>query len=243
MGLVSLLVVILTIVLPATSLQSAIDTVEKLEVKLSEFAKRHQSEIQNDPVFRFRFFQMCAPLGIDPLASKNTVFGKLTGMGDFYHELAVRVAEVCLASRSRNGGIMSIVEIQNTLKKKKSKLGMTSQETQVSVADLQIAIQKLGKLGGGFRTIQVGDSIMVVSVPTELDSDHMEVMKTAQELGEGVTVDDVMKATGWKQQRASRAVDVLLQEGMAWEDNYKGETFYWFTSLWQEQKELRKEEA
>lgn len=186
---------------------------------------------------------MCAPLGIDPLASKNTVFGKLMGMGDFYNELGVKVAEVCLASKSRNGGIMSILEIQNALKKKKSKLGMISQETKVSVSDLQIAIQKLGKLGGGFRTIQVGDSVMVVSVPTELDNDHMEVMKTAQEEGEGVSVEDVMTATGWNQQRASRAIDVLLQEGMAWEDNFKGETLYWFTSLWQEQKELKKEVA
>lgn len=38
----------------AISLQSALDTVETLEIKLTEFAKKHQSEIQNDPVFRQR---------------------------------------------------------------------------------------------------------------------------------------------------------------------------------------------
>ena len=56
----------------AISLQSAIDTVEKLEIKLTEFAKVHRDEIQNDPVFRQRFLQMCAPLGVDPLASKKS---------------------------------------------------------------------------------------------------------------------------------------------------------------------------
>lgn len=38
---------------------------------------------------------MCAPLGVDPLqASKKSFWSQLLGMGDFYHELAVKVAEV-----------------------------------------------------------------------------------------------------------------------------------------------------
>jgi ESCRT-II complex subunit VPS22 len=226
----------------AISLQSAIDTIEKLEVKLTDFAKRHQDEIQNDPVFRHRFLQMCAPLGVDPLASKKTVLGKLLGMGDFYHELAVKIAEVCLASKSSNGGIMSVLEIQNVLKHRRTKLGMAQQQTtaSVSVSDMQVAIQKLGKLGGGFRTIQVGSSTMVVSVPTELDNDHMQIMTAAQEHGEGVTIDIVMESTGWNRQRAERAIELLLQEGMAWLDEYKGVSYYWFTSLWQELKEAEK---
>lgn len=222
----------------AVSLQSAIDTVEKLEVKLTDFAKLHRSDIQKDPVFRHRFLQMCAPLGVDPLSSKKTVLGNLLGMGDFYHELAVKIAEVCLASKSSNGGIMSVREIQSVLKHRKTRLGMASQQTtDVSVSDMQVAIQKLGKLGGGFRTIQVGSSTMVVSVPTELDNDHMQVMTVAQECGEGVTTDQVMTATGWNRQRADRAIELLLQEGMAWVDEYQGVSYYWFTSIWQEQKE------
>jgi hypothetical protein len=39
----------------AVSLQSALDTVETLEVKLTEFAQRHKAEIQHDPVFRQRY--------------------------------------------------------------------------------------------------------------------------------------------------------------------------------------------
>jgi len=225
--------------LKAISLQSAIDTVEKLEVKLTEFAKRHRSEIQKDPVFRQRFLQMCAPLGVDPLSSNKTVLGSLLGMGDFYHELSVKIAEVCLSTKSSNGGIMSVREIQSALKHRKTRLGMASQEqtTGVSVSDIQVAIQKLGKLGGGFRTIQVGSSTMVVSVPTELDNDHMQVMTAAQESGEGVTIDQVMGATGWSKARAERAIELLLQEGMAWVDEYKGVSYYWFTSLWQEGKQ------
>lgn len=88
--------------LKAVSLQSAIDTVERLELKLTEFASKHQSEIKNDPVFRQRFLEMCAPLGVDPLtSSKKNIWNSMLGIGDFYHVLAVKVAEVCIASRSK----------------------------------------------------------------------------------------------------------------------------------------------
>ena len=53
------------------SLQSALETVEKLEIKLTEFAKKHFKDIQNDPAFRQKFLEMCAPLGVDPLLSKK----------------------------------------------------------------------------------------------------------------------------------------------------------------------------
>ncbi len=47
----------------AVSLARAMETVEKLEVKLKEFAKEHKHEIQQDPAFRAKFLEMCAPLG------------------------------------------------------------------------------------------------------------------------------------------------------------------------------------
>jgi ESCRT-II complex subunit VPS22 len=224
----------------AISFQTALDTVEKLEVKLTEFAEQHSAQIQNDPVFRQRFLQMCAPLGVDPLASKKSFWGKLLGMGDFYHELAVKVAEVCLAAKTRNGGIMSVVEVQSILAKRKTRLGSAgnSRTNQVSAADIQVAIQKLATLGGGFRTITVGSSTMIVSVPTELDNDHMEVLTVAQNHPTtGITVDNVQQATGWNRERIERALELLLQQGMAWLDEYRGESYYWFPSVWQEGNE------
>jgi ESCRT-II complex subunit VPS22 len=221
----------------AISFQTALDTVEKLEVKLTEFAELHSAQIQNDPVFRQKFLQMCAPLGVDPLASKKSFWGKLLGMGDFYHELAVKVAEVCLAAKSRNGGIMSVKEVQSILAKRKTRLGSAgnSRTNQVSAADIQVAIQKLAKLGGGFRTVTVGSSTMIISVPTELDNDHMEVLTVAQNNPtSGITVDHVQQATGWNRDRIERALELLLQQGMAWLDEYHGESYYWFPSVWQE---------
>lgn len=226
----------------AVSLQSAIDTIEKLEIKLTDFAQRHQTELANDPVFRKRFLDMCAPLGIDPLAAKKSIWNNLGfDMGDFYHELAVKVAEVCLAHRATNGGIMSMTQLQAILARRKTRLGSNLQVSKVKISpsDIQVAVSKLAKLGGGFRTLQVGSSIMVVSVPTELDNDHCQVMTVASAssskgTGCGITAHELKDQLGWSVERADRALTLLLQQGMAWIDQHKSETYYWFPSVWQE---------
>jgi ESCRT-II complex subunit VPS22 len=208
---------------------------------------QHKTEIQTDPVFRQRFLAMCAPLGIDPLSSKKGFWAGLLGMGDYYHELAVQVAEVCLASRSRNGGIMSLTQVQLLLSKRTTKLGRamavnSNDKTKlISTPDIVVAIQKLSKLGGGFRLVEVGSSTMVISVPTELDQDHMTVMELATRNDETsgaaarVTTHQVQNAAGWTKERAERVLEMLLQQGMVWLDEYKGESYYWFPSVWQEQ--------
>jgi ESCRT-II complex subunit VPS22 len=92
--------------LKASDLASAIETIKKLEEKLADFAKTHKSAIQHDPEFRAKFLEMCVPLGVDPLSTSKSFWGAMLGLGEFYCELSVKVAEVCIASRSRNGGII-----------------------------------------------------------------------------------------------------------------------------------------
>lgn len=92
--------------LKAVSVSSAMETVEKLEIHLAKFAKKHKHAIQQDPAFRAKFLEMCGPLGVDPLSAEKGFWGSMLGIGEFYYELSVKVAEVCLASRSRNGGII-----------------------------------------------------------------------------------------------------------------------------------------
>ncbi len=89
-----------------SELAAAMETVKELEHKLAAFAKTHKHTIQHDPECRAKFFDMCKPLGVDPLSAENGFWGSMLGIGEFYYELSVKVAEICLASRSRNGGIM-----------------------------------------------------------------------------------------------------------------------------------------
>uniref|UniRef100_A0A7S2EAJ9 Vacuolar-sorting protein SNF8 n=1 Tax=Trieres chinensis TaxID=1514140 RepID=A0A7S2EAJ9_TRICV len=228
----------------AVSLSSAMETVEKLEVKLAEFAKKHKKEIQHDPAFRKKFLEMCAPLGVDPLSSEKGFWGSMLGIGEFYYELAVKVAEVCMASKSRNGGIISVAEVRSILMKRGTKFQFaeSANKSSYSKEDIITAVGKLAKLGGGFRTMEVGKSTMIISVPTELDSDHMEVMKIAQDaagvISSGpsgrVTVNDVKAVTHWNEERIKRALELLLGKGMAWLDLQGEEESFWFPSVWKE---------
>ena len=206
---------------------------KQLEEKLTNFAQTHHKAIATDPAFRQKFLSMCAPLGVDPLTSKKS-FWSFLNMGDFYHELAVKVAEVCYAYRSRNGGIMSIKEVQAVLVRRGTKFRLNEVVSKYSEEDIIVAIDKLKQLGSGFRTVKVGKSVMVVSVPTELDNDHVHVIQVAQDVAQGISVDMVQNITGWDEDRAKRALNLLLAEGIAWIDKYDEQEFYWFPSVWKD---------
>lgn len=46
-----------------------------------------QSDIRKNPAFRSQFHEMCAKVGVDPLASNKGFWAELLGIGDFYYEL------------------------------------------------------------------------------------------------------------------------------------------------------------
>ncbi|KAL7446961.1 hypothetical protein ACHAXM_010704 [Skeletonema potamos] len=224
--------------LNALSLASAMETVEKLETKLSDFAKRHKNEIQHDPAFRAKFLEMCALLGVDIMSSEKGFWGKL-GMGDFFYELSVKVAEVALASRSRNGGIIRVSEVNEILSQRGTKFKFVDSKSKTSYSDDDIitAVKKLSNLGSGFRTVTVGRCVMIVSVPDELDDDHMLLLDTAQDDRRGdygvIKIQDMKTTLGWDKERCERALQKLMGKGMVWLDiNNQGEKSYWFPSLW-----------
>ena len=48
--------------------------VESFRSNLEEFAGQHREEIRRNPQFRSQFQQMCAAIGVDPLACKFSYF-------------------------------------------------------------------------------------------------------------------------------------------------------------------------
>ena len=46
-----------------------------------------QNDIRKNPTFRAQFHEMCAKVGVDPLASNKGFWAELLGIGDFYYEL------------------------------------------------------------------------------------------------------------------------------------------------------------
>ncbi|OBS77403.1 hypothetical protein A6R68_16116 [Neotoma lepida] len=114
---------------------------------------QHKQEIRKNPEFRVQFQDMCATIGVDPLASGKGFWSEMLGVGDFYYELGVQIIEVCLALKHRNGD------------------------------DLIRAIKKLKALGTGFGIIPVGGTYLIQSVPAELNMDHTVVLQLAEKNG------------------------------------------------------------
>eukprot|EP00058_Branchiostoma_floridae_P006517 XP_002592005.1 hypothetical protein BRAFLDRAFT_79594 [Branchiostoma floridae] len=179
---------------------------ETFQKHLEEFATKHKDDIRRNAEFRRQFQEMCAAVGVDPLASGKGFWSEMLGIGDFYYELGVQIVEVCLATKPRNGG----------------KRG----------DDLLRAIKKLKVLGSGFTAIPVGGGrYLVQSVPGELNMDHTTVLQLAE--GSGfVSESSIVNKLRWETERAQRVLDHMVKEGLAWVDDQATEgRQYWFPAL------------
>ncbi|XP_045566122.1 LOW QUALITY PROTEIN: vacuolar-sorting protein SNF8 [Salmo salar] len=149
---------------------------ETFKSNLEEFSSKHKQEIRKSSQFRVQFQEMCATIGVDPLASGKGFWSEILGVGDFYYELGVQIIEVCLAPKHRNGGLITLDELNHRVLKGRGKFAQ-----DVSQDDLVRAIKKLKAMGNGLGMIPVGGSYLVQSVPAELNMDHTVVLQLAEE--------------------------------------------------------------
>ncbi|CAN6460197.1 unnamed protein product [Victoria cruziana] len=106
--------------------------------QLEEFARKHKNDIRKNPAFRSQFHEMCAKVGVDPLASNKGFWAELLGIGDFYYELGVQIVDICLATRPTNGGLIDLQELCSLLNQRRR----AARDT-VSEDDCLRAISKL----------------------------------------------------------------------------------------------------
>ena len=205
---------------------------------LQQFAQTHAKDIRSDPSFRAQFARMCTAIGVDPLASSHTEGSNAAGGGglwaqllggsvnDFYFELAVRVVEVCGATRGENGGLIGLPELRERVSK-----GRMEGASEISEDDVRRAVGTLKPLGGGYAVLKVGRKEYVRSVPKELSNDQAGVLEAVQVLG-CVSVGMLRDNLGWETARCRTVIDDMVAEGMLWVDKQtKGEWEYWSPSF------------
>ena len=212
--------------LEAKSMEHMQKQLEIFRTRLEQFAKEHRDEIKKNPVFRQQFREMCGKVGVDPLASHKGFWAQLLGVGDFYYELAVQAIDVCISTRSQNGGLISMDELLSRLQKKRG-----SQSQQISADDVTQSISKVSSLGNGFKVLRIGRKTMVVSVPCELNRDHTSLIELAQQNQGHFSLRMVTKRLQWSRARVTGVLRVLQDEGMVWIDEQADSTEYWFPSL------------
>lgn len=199
-----------------------------LSNKLSQFSKNHQEKIKKDPEFRAQFTQMCASLGVDPLASSKTVWASMSGVGDFYYELAVQSIEICMASRHENGGL---IELDILFKKLVKSRGQYKEK--ITKEDLIQALKNLQILGSGFQLIKTNKTYLVQSIPSDMSDDPMKCIQLAENNGGSLSVHLLMQDSSWDRRRAETVLTNLLHSSQAWLDiSPDGEKLYWFPSVY-----------
>lgn len=168
--------------------------------KLEEFARKHNTEIQSDPIFRHQFQSMCAQIGVDPLASSKGFWAELLGVGNFYYELAIQIITICITSREKygNGGLLDIETLQKRLKKLR--------KTDIDEEDIVRAVKNIQVLGNGYKMVQIGQKRFIQSVPMELSTDHISIMSLARQFDGKVSINDIMKQFHWTEEHSQHVL-------------------------------------
>lgn len=225
------------------------EQIRLFERNLQEFALKHKRRINQDPEFRTAFQTMCREIGVDPLVSNKGFWTRILGVGDFYYELAIQALDVCFVSRSRNGGLISLHELTERLRSKRQTVAhktstFESAKTQshsiISQDDVLRAIESLSVLGGGISILTIGGKKMILSVPCEVTQDHSNILDIASRQGGCISVSDICEVLGWEVERAQRALNQLLEEGIAWRDDQEPklsvDSTFWVFSIWRQSK-------
>merc|ERR1711997_345907 len=171
---------------------------EQFRTNLEIFATEHKQDIRRDPEFRRRFQEMCAQIGVDPLASGKGFWSNMLDIGDFYYELGVQIVEVCMASAHKTGGLMELGELRQKLIRAR---GRGSHHQDITEDDLLRATKKLRVLGTGFTVIPLDSGrYLVQSVPGEVSLDQVAVLDQAEKCRGLVTENILQENLRWDRQ-------------------------------------------
>jgi ESCRT-II complex subunit VPS22 len=198
---------------------------------LAHFASEHRENIKRDPSFRHKFQQMCSSIGVDPLAGprKGGWWAELLGLGDWQYELGVQIVDICVSTRERNGGLVSLSEIIRLVSKLRGVDG-----TSITEDDVIRSLKSLQPLGTGYQVVEIDGCKMVRSVPKELDGDQAVILSIARETGGRVVADHLIQRKGWTRDRAHAALEtMLLRDGMSWLDTQDdtGRSYWVFSAM------------
>lgn len=157
-------------------------------------------------------------------APGQSIWAQILGpsIPDFYFNLGVLIVEECRATRSENGGLISLADLTARIASS-SRIGGSM---HVSADDVVRAVDALAPLGACFSMMKIGHRRLIRSVPRELNTDQSTVLEAVQLLGY-VTVAMLQVNLGWERPRAHAVIEDLMADSLVWVDRQAGESEYW----------------
>jgi len=221
----------------AETLQTQLSVFQSL---LHNFALTHAKDIRANPEFRAEFARMCSALNIDFLASSyhkdgkgtkgdggGSIWAQLLGgsVNDFYFNLGVLIVEECRATRTENGGLISVSDLRKRISHGRAGT-IGSSISNITDDDIARAVESLSPLGSCFSIMKIGHRSLIRSVPKELNTDQSTVLEAIQLLGY-VTVSMLQLNLSWERPRAHAVIEDLMADSLVWVDTQAGENEYW----------------
>ena len=203
---------------------------DQFRAALTHFATHHRADIRGNPRLRRAFQQMCASIGVDPLAGprRGGWWEEALGLGDWQSELGVQIVDICVSTRQRNGGLIELAELVRIVSRLR---GLQDGDGgAITEEDVVRSIQALKPLGAGYEVLEVSGvnanggagRRMVRSVPKELDADQMVVLAVAAEQRGRVDEALLVRMNAWTAERARAALQNMLRDGTCWLDEQDG---------------------
>lgn len=180
-----------------------------MKVNLAKFSEKYGEDIRQNKEKRAKFNQLCNQIGIDPIQSKKSMWGKL---GDFYNQLSVQILRICEKQRELNGGLMRIEELVKIF-------NLNYPKNQITKEDVYKSVENLSKLGTGCKVV---NGVYISTVPFELSQDQMILMKLAEQ--RGYVNQRIAKDNGWTEDRFEHCIvklfyqKQLTSDGLVWAD-------------------------
>jgi ESCRT-II complex subunit VPS22 len=226
----------LSTTLSASSLTTLQNSLAAFRDSLTAFAIAHKDDIRRDPAFRHQFQKMCAAIGVDPLAGSvarrpgSGLWAEMLGLSEMVYEISVQVVDVCVSTRSSNGGMIELADLTARVNRMRGLDRAGVVQGTVSQEDVLRAIDLLQPLHAGYTLVKNGHNTYVRSVPRELDLDQSTLLTIAAGLGGRLVPSRVKRMTGWNDVRTITALEnSVMAEGMGWVDEQgnSGEREVW----------------
>lgn len=157
-------------------------------------------------------------------------------MGDFYYELAVQIVEICNSMQEKTGGLIYLDQVLMRINRVRSRF-----VNEVSLDDCKRAIKKLTIFGSAYTLIRMtsdDERYMIQSLPDEMSTDHIELLKLAESNGGILTHQQILTELKWDSIRVENGLNFIIKEGIAWLDIHQDQSklqptnSYYFISLY-----------
>ncbi len=206
-----------------SDLTKMLENAKALKERLKELEKQYGTQISQDEKGYRELVEVRKALGLPEemgvweWQDRAGTFGK----GKFYENLGLEILELSRDHIKVTGGIMSLAELLLLIQK-------TRPGGSPPLDDVREALNRLVRqeLIPPLRTISSG-LLLVEFVPVEFSPDHEKVLSLAA-LSAELTIDSLMRKTGWPLERAARLLEELEKAGVAiLDESYaEGKKFY-----------------